>query len=175
MSDKTLLDPGLIRQLEQLELVVRRLFAGRMRGEKRSKRRGIGSEFADYRDYVQGDDLRHVDWNIFGRLDRLFLKLFHEEEDLHLAIWIDTSESMSHGRPEKLLYAKKIAAALAIADMVSDEECEQGIVIPPVLNREVGRKVAEATARAAMDSGVAGLKLSNQELLAAIDRNLKVG
>ena len=69
----------------------------------------------------------------------------------------------------------KIAAALAIADMVSDEECKQGIVIPPVLNREVGRHVAEATARAAMDSGVAGLKLSNQELLAAVDRNLKVG
>lgn len=69
----------------------------------------------------------------------------------------------------------KIAAALAIADMVSDEECKQGIVIPPVLNREVGRQVAEATARAAMDSGVAGLKLSNQELLAAIDQHLKVG
>ncbi len=110
---ETLLEPGMIAQLERLELVVRRLFSGRMRGEKRSRRRGQGSEFADYRDYAQGDDLRHIDWNIFGRLDRLFLKLFHEEEDLHLSIWIDASTSMSFGEPSKLTYAKKVAAALA--------------------------------------------------------------
>lgn len=113
MSSESLLDPGMVAQLERLELVVRRLFAGRMRGEKRSRRRGHGSEFADYRDYSQGDDLRHIDWNIYGRLDRLFLKLFHEEEDLHLAIWIDASDSMTFGEPAKLPYAKKVAAALA--------------------------------------------------------------
>src|SRR5262245_7552672 len=110
---ESLLDSGLIRQLEQLELVVRRLYAGRTQGEKRSRRRGSGSEFADYRDYVQGDDPRHIDWNVYGRLDRLFLKLFHVEEDLRLAIFIDTSRSMSAGDPSKLLYAKKLAAALA--------------------------------------------------------------
>lgn len=103
----------MVAQLERLELVVQRLFAGRMRGEKRSRRRGQGSEFADYRDYSQGDDLRHIDWNIYGRLDRLFLKLFHEEEDLHLSIWVDVSTSMTFGDPAKLLYAKKVAAALA--------------------------------------------------------------
>ena len=116
MTDRTsaaLLDAGLIRQLEQLELVVRRLHAGRTKGEKRSKRRGSGSEFADYRDYVQGDDLRHVDWNVYGRLDRLFLKLFHEEEDLRLAVFLDTSRSMAYGDPQKLLYGKKLTAALA--------------------------------------------------------------
>jgi len=109
----TLLDAQLIRQLEQLELVVRRLNSGRMKGEKKSKRRGTGTEFADYRDYAQGDDPRHIDWNVYGRLDRLFLKLFHEEEDLRLTIYLDTSRSMSSGEPDKMLYAKRLAACLA--------------------------------------------------------------
>jgi len=113
MKKSTLLDAPLIAQLDHLELVVRRLFAGRTQGEKRSKRRGTGSEFADYRDYSQGDDLRHIDWNVYGRLDRLFLKLFHVEEDLRLSIFVDSSLSMAHGDPAKLLYAKKLAAALS--------------------------------------------------------------
>ncbi len=108
-----LLDAELIRQLEQLELVMKRLHAGRSKGEKRSKRRGTGSEFADYREYSQGDDLRFVDWNVFGRLDRLFLRLFHEEEDLRLSIYLDSSASMSFGTPDKLTYGKKLAASLA--------------------------------------------------------------
>ncbi|HZE97048.1 MAG TPA: DUF58 domain-containing protein [Planctomycetota bacterium] len=113
MKKSTLLDASLIAQLDHLELVVRRLFSGRTQGEKRSKRRGTGSEFADYRDYSQGDDLRHIDWNVYGRLDRLFLKLFHVEEDLRLSIFVDSSLSMSHGDPSKLLYAKRLAAAMA--------------------------------------------------------------
>lgn len=113
MKKSTLLDASLIAQLDHLELVVRRLFAGRTQGEKRSKRRGTGSEFADYRDYSQGDDLRHIDWNVYGRLDRLFLKLFHVEEDLRLSIFVDSSLSMGHGDPSKLLYAKKLAASMA--------------------------------------------------------------
>lgn len=104
-----LLDPDLLRRLEQLELVVRRRMAGRMRGERKSPRRGAGSEFADYRDYAQGDDIRFVDWNLFGRLDRFFVKLFHEEEDLHLSIFIDTSASMGFG---KLATALQLSAAI---------------------------------------------------------------
>ncbi len=113
MKKSALLDASLIAQLDHLELVVRRLFAGRTQGEKRSKRRGTGSEFADYREYTQGDDLRHIDWNVYGRLDRLFLKLFHVEEDLRLSIFVDTSLSMGQGDPSKLQHAKKLAAALA--------------------------------------------------------------
>lgn len=115
-----LINADLIRQLEQLELVVRRLYAGRTHGEKRSKRRGQGSEFADYREYTQGDDLRFIDWNVYGRLDRLFVRLFHVEEDLRLGVYLDSSLSMAFGNPDKLLYAKKIAAALsyiALANM----------------------------------------------------------
>lgn len=108
-----LLDPEFMTRLERLQLVVRRLASGRMRGEKRSRRRGTGIEFADHRDYAEGDDPRFIDWNVLGRLDRLFLKLFHEEEDLHLSIWIDASASMGFGDPPKLLHAKRLAAALA--------------------------------------------------------------
>lgn len=113
------LDPELMGSLEQLEYVVRRLLAGRVRGERRSRRKGIGSEFADYRDYVQGDDLRFIDWNIFGRLDRLFLKLFLEEEDLSVSIYLDRSESMKFGEPQKFRYAQKLAAALAYVGLVN--------------------------------------------------------
>lgn len=113
MPDEVLLDAELMDSLEQLELVSRRVLLGRHRGERRSRRKGSGFEFADYRDYAQGDDLRRVDWNLLGRLDMLFLKLFHEEEDLTLAIWIDASKSMGFGTPQKLLYAKRLAAALA--------------------------------------------------------------
>jgi uncharacterized protein (DUF58 family) len=108
-----LLDPEFMARLERLEIVSRKIFAGKMRGERRSKRKGESVEFADYRNYVVGDDLRFLDWNIYGRLDRLFLKLFLEEEDLHVSVLIDSSKSMDWGSPSKILYAKRVAAALA--------------------------------------------------------------
>ncbi len=80
----TLLSPDLLARLERLELVSRKVFRGRMKGERRSKRKGQSVEFADFRRYVPGDDLRLIDWNLYARLDQLFLKLFLEEEDLHL-------------------------------------------------------------------------------------------
>ena len=75
-----LLDSRLMAKLDQLDVVSRKIFAGKLQGERRSKRRGMSVEFADYRHYVHGDDLRFVDWNIYARLDRLFLKLFLEED-----------------------------------------------------------------------------------------------
>jgi len=107
-----LLSPQLLAQLERLELVSRKLFRGRMKGERRSKRKGQSVEFADFRQYVPGDDLRFIDWNLFARLERLYLKLFLEEEDLHFYALIDTSSSMEFGEPTKLQFAKQLAAAL---------------------------------------------------------------
>jgi uncharacterized protein (DUF58 family) len=107
-----LLNPKIRRRLEQLTLVSRRLSAGRRKGERRSRLRGASTEFADYRAYVAGDDLRHLDWKIYGRLERLVIKLFLEEEDLRVSVLLDASESMCHGEPEKLLYARRVAAAL---------------------------------------------------------------
>ncbi len=112
-KEKPLLDASFLRHLEQLQLLCKKIFLGRMKGERRSKKRGISIEFADYRDYSKGDDLRFLDWNIYGRLDRLFTKLFHEEEDLYLYIVIDTSTSMNTGVPQKSWFAKRVAAAFA--------------------------------------------------------------
>ena len=107
-----LLDPDFMRRLDQLVVLSRRVFRGVMKGERRSRKKGVSVEFADYRDYVPGDDLRFIDWNIYGRLDRLFLKLFMEEEDLFIHILLDTSRSMDFGNPSKLQVGRQVAAAL---------------------------------------------------------------
>src|SRR5215471_16999909 len=116
-----LLDPEFLHKLEQLELVSRKIFVGRMKGERKSKRRGTSVEFADHRNYSVGDDLRHIDWNVYGRLDKLFLKLFLEEEDLHVYSMLDTSLSMDFGDPTKLHYGKQVAAALAFIGLVNHD------------------------------------------------------
>ncbi len=120
-GDGPLLEPEFLHKLEQLELVSRRIFVGRMKGERKSKRRGSSVEFADHRNYTVGDDLRHIDWNVYGRLDKLFLKLFLEEEDLHVYTLLDTSASMNFGTPTKLRYGKQVAAALAFIGLVNHD------------------------------------------------------
>lgn len=112
-----LLSPQLLARLERMELVSRKVFRGRLKGERRSKRKGQSVEFADFRNYVPGDDLRFVDWNLYARLDKLFLKLFLEEEDLHVYFLIDASPSMDFGEPSKFFAAKQVAAALAFVGM----------------------------------------------------------
>jgi uncharacterized protein (DUF58 family) len=112
-ADEPVLSPQMMAKLERMELVSRKIFRGRMKGERRSKRKGQSVEFADFRNYVPGDDLRFIDWNLFARLDRLYLKLFLEEEDLHFFALVDDSLSMEFGSPSKLFVAKQIAASLA--------------------------------------------------------------
>src|SRR6516164_11112386 len=114
-----LLEPQFLHRLEQLELVSRKIFTGAIKGERRSKRKGQSVEFADYRNYVKGDDLRHLDWNLYARLDRLFIRLFQEEEDLHFYVLIDNSLSMDFGTPTKLHYARQVGAALAFIGLVN--------------------------------------------------------
>ncbi len=108
-----LFDEAFLRRLEQLELASRRLTAGRMKGERRSIRRGQSVEFADYRNYTHGDDLRQLDWNVYARLEKLFVKLFVEEEDVTVHVLVDASRSMDFGEPNKLDFARRAAAALA--------------------------------------------------------------
>jgi uncharacterized protein (DUF58 family) len=107
-----LIDSALMSKLDQVDVMSRKIFAGKLQGERRSKKRGVSVEFADYRHYVHGDDLRFVDWNIYARLDRLFLKMFIEEEDLSLLVAIDASASMDWGNPNKFLFARRLAMAL---------------------------------------------------------------
>jgi uncharacterized protein (DUF58 family) len=130
-TNQPLLDPQFLARLEQLELVSRKIFLGRMKGERRSKKKGQSVEFADYRNYVIGDDLRFLDWNLFARLDKLFIRLFMEEEDLHFYVLIDNSLSMDFGNPTKLHYAKQVAAALAFIGLVNMDR----VVIEAFSNR----------------------------------------
>jgi uncharacterized protein (DUF58 family) len=118
VSPDSLLTPQMLAQLERLELVSRKIFRGQLKGERRSRRKGQSVEFADYRNYVPGDDLRFLDWNLYARLDKFFLKLFLEEEDLHFYALVDCSESMSFGDPSKLFYAQQLAAALGYIGLV---------------------------------------------------------
>ena len=107
-----LLSPATLARLERLEVVSRKVFRGKVKGERISRRKGQSVEFADFRNYVPGDDLRLIDWNLYARLDQLFLKLFQEEEDLHVHVLVDASASMGFGTPTKLHLACQTAAAI---------------------------------------------------------------
>jgi uncharacterized protein (DUF58 family) len=111
--DTSIFDEEFLRKIERLTLVSRRLRRSHMRGEHRTQRRGIGLDFADYRAYQPGDDFRYIDWNIFARLNRPFVKVFTADQNLELHLLVDTSSSMRFGRPPRLDYAKQLAAALA--------------------------------------------------------------
>lgn len=107
-----LFDEEFLRKLEYLHVVSRKAFTGTLRAERKTRKVGSGIEFADHRKYTLGDDFRYIDWNVYGRVDKLLLRLFEEEEDLHIYVLLDVSRSMLIGEPLKLHYAMKVAAAL---------------------------------------------------------------
>ncbi|HEU4340747.1 MAG TPA: DUF58 domain-containing protein [Candidatus Binatia bacterium] len=109
---ETFFDAEFLRKLERLRLMAKRLSWASAKGEHPSSRKGFSLEFADYRKYQPGDDLRYVDWNIYRRLDRLLLKVFTAEEEMNVYLLIDTSRSMAEGSPPKIDYAKQVAAAV---------------------------------------------------------------
>jgi len=118
-----LVPPELRDRLDRLDVLSRRMLAGKLPGERRSKRRGQSVEFDDYRPYIPGDDLRHVDWNVYARFDRFVLKLFREEEDLAVDLLVDASGSMMTGEsgaaPSKLVFAHRLAMSLAYLGLVA--------------------------------------------------------
>jgi uncharacterized protein (DUF58 family) len=113
-----LLAPSFLYLLDRLTLASRRARAGAFKGEHRSPRHGGSVEFADFREYAPGDDFRQIDWNAYARLERLFLRLFVEEEDATVHVVVDASQSMDWGRPSKWVYAQRIAAALGYVALV---------------------------------------------------------
>lgn len=114
-----LLSPPLLKKLDALSLQAKKMFTGSSRGEKRSKKRGSSVEFADFRAYNLGDDIRRIDWNAYGRFEKLFLKMFLEEEDLDITILVDASLSMQFGTPSKLFSANQIAAAIGYMGLIN--------------------------------------------------------
>ncbi len=131
MPSDRLFDEKVLRKLERLTLVASRVRAGVMKGERRSTKRGTSIEFADYRDYTRGDDLRRVDWNVFARLERPFIKLLEEEEDLAVHLLIDASESMNwpkesaveqNADQNKFRFAQRVLAGLGYISLGSGDQ-----------------------------------------------------
>ena len=112
-----LFDGEFLKKLELLNVIAKKILAGLLRADRKSRRKGVSAEFADHRQYVPGDDPRHVDWHLFGRLEEVFLKLYKEEENLHMTLLVDASDSMDFGSTHKLNYAMQVTAALAYIGM----------------------------------------------------------
>jgi uncharacterized protein (DUF58 family) len=149
-----LLTPELLRRLEQFQLLAARRAKSSAKGERRSRARGQSVEFADYRNYVHGDDFRYLDWNLYGRLERLFLKLYEEERELPVRIFLDASESMTFGEPRKFDFARQVGAAIGYVALSGFDRVS---VIPfpdfaGDANTEPAVRVAELAARGALRS-----------------------
>ena len=136
--DPTVFDEAFLRHLERLLLLLKAPVRGGLKGGRRSVKRGQSVEFADYRDYSLGDDLRQLDWNVYARLERLFVKLFVEEEDVTVTFLIDASASMAAGRPDKLQFAKRAAAALGYIGLASEDR----VVVSALAGRVARRQAA---------------------------------
>src|SRR3954468_5304172 len=108
--DPTVFDEAFLRQLQRLGVLMKQPVRGGLKGGRRSVKRGQSVEFADYREYALGDDLRQLDWNVLARLEKLFVNLFIEEEDVTITVLLDGSGSMATGRPDKLQFSKRAAA-----------------------------------------------------------------
>lgn len=136
-------DQEFLRKLERLHLIAKRLSWAGAKGEHTASRKGFSLEFSDYRRYQRGDDLRYVDWNVYRRLERLLVKVFTAEEEMNIYLLVDSSRSMAEGRPPKLDYAKRVAAALGYIglknlDRVGGATFSSGLHAPLTLGR--GRK-----------------------------------
>ena len=154
-----MLSSSLLRQLEQLELVARRRSRSAGRGERRSRARGQSVEFADYRNYVAGDDLRYLDWNLYGRLDRMFLKLYVEERELPVQVFLDASESMTFGVPTKFDFARRVAAALGYVALCGFDRVTVRVFPEPTPEADAGSGAgAGAAAEVAVRAALRGVR-----------------
>ncbi len=149
-----LLTPELLRRLEQFQLLATRRAKSSSKGERRSRARGQSVEFADYRTYVHGDDFRYLDWNLYGRLERLFLKLYEEERELPVRIFLDASQSMTFGEPPKFHFARQVAAAIGYVALSGFDRVSV-IPFPDVANgleTDQATRTMELAARGALRS-----------------------
>ena len=159
-----LLTPELLRRLEQFQLLAARRSKSSAKGERRSKARGQSVEFADFRNYVAGDDFRYLDWNLYGRLDKLFLKLYEEERELPVRVFLDASESMTFGAPPKFDFARQVAAAAGYVALCGFDRVTVHIFPEPdpgAPNADAAALSAEMAARGGLRS-VRGRKSSLQ-------------
>jgi uncharacterized protein (DUF58 family) len=121
VQESVLFSEEFFRQLEHLTMLTRRPVAGHLRGHHRSRRTGSGMIFTDYRPYSPGDDTRNLDWGTYLRLDRLILRLFEEEADLPVYVFVDVSRSMGFGTPSKFDFARRFAAGIAYIGLINHD------------------------------------------------------
>lgn len=146
------IDEEFLQQVEQLQMLIKNNVAGLFGGNHRAKTHGSSCEFTDYRDYMAGDDITKIDWNAYARFEKLYLKLYSDERQMHTRIYIDASKSMAYGRGRKHIQALKIAAALcylSINDMdkvsvfaIRDKKCEEvisGLLGKDAFTSKIGR------------------------------------
>src|ERR1044071_9415854 len=152
----SLLTPELLRRLEQFQLLAQRRAKTSLKGERRSKARGQSVEFADYRSYVSGDDFRYLDWNLYGWRDRLFLKLYEEERELPVTVFLDASESMTFGEPRKFDFARQVAAAVGYVALCGFDRVSvltfPDLLDQPMEEAELKARSRELVARGALRS-----------------------
>lgn len=127
MAETPLFDGRTRRKLEQLMLVANKVRAGAIKGERRSTKRGVSIEFADYRNYTKGDDLRRLDWKLYGRTGKPYIKIFEDEEDLAVHLILDTSRSMDFPQDaddpdtHKFTYARRLMGAFATISLATND------------------------------------------------------
>jgi uncharacterized protein (DUF58 family) len=165
--DTTVFDEAFLRQLERLLILMRSPVRGGLKGGRRSVKRGQSVEFADYRDYALGDDLRQLDWNVYARLEKLFVKLFIEEEDVTVTLLVDASASMATGRPEKLLFAKRAAAALGYIALASEDRVSLSVMAGRASRRRTGLRGSGRVFRLLSDLSAVRAADGPTDLLAA--------
>lgn len=166
--DPTVFDETFLRQLERLLLLMRSPVRGGLKGGRRSVKRGQSVEFADYRDYALGDDLRQLDWNVYARLERLFVKLFIEEEDVTVTLLIDASASMATGEPSKLLFAKRAAAALGYIGLASEDRVAVSALSGRIARRRAALRGSGRVFRLLADLSAIDPAVGQTDLVAAV-------
>ncbi|MBP5091808.1 MAG: DUF58 domain-containing protein [Bacilli bacterium] len=138
---RTVIDENFLANLELFSLAVKDNVAGLFGGNHKSKRFGSSSEFADYRDYIEGDDITKIDWNIYGRSEKMFLKLYLDERQMQTRIYIDASNSMSFYKKDEM--AIKLAAAFAYLSIKEMDRVSifavRGNIVEPILEKVVGK------------------------------------
>ena len=172
-----LFDPAFLGRLESLSLLARQLVRSRQRSERRSVRRGASVEFAEYRPFVAGDDWRYIDWNAFARWRQLVLKLFVEEEDLHVHLLLDCSVSMDWGSPVKFDYSRQLIAGLAYITLANLDRAavaplgaEDYQLWPPARGRSRFLQLLRYLARCPLAQAAAPLEDSARRWVATLPR-----
>ena len=163
-------DEHFLRKLEALTVVAKRARGTGARADRRARRVGAGIDFADHRTYVPGDDVRALDWNLFARLDRPFVRLREEDEDLTLNVLVDASASMAFGATPKLELAVRVAAALAYVGLSGLDRVGVGVIgagvhaaVPPLRGKGNAARIlallgsVSGTGRTNLDTGVRDL------------------